>query len=379
MGFEGKDELLLKCSDIIDSLESDFLNYSKTLVKNSNKVVDDFKLEDAMSVIFYNITKDNYDLDKTRKLLHECFDSDNFINYLLHASSLHLLHKFTIALQMSHPELLKHSVYFGNALHKFLSSYMNSFEAVEEKENIKEEIKNNVKSYSGSAFNLFGNIIDELKRTHKLGNELELLNLYKGVNIKHNAKIVDITNDSMILNTNFMQILAIKDEGNAFIVAGDNLTSHVKADFVNINLSDNLITLKNFSRLKTMAALQRKHPRVYPKIITEATLRNSAGVEINGKLFDISQGGIGVVSTQDAEYVSGEELEAIFTLKMPKTEEEIKVNLKVNLVVSLNYRGSMRYCCQITKEQDINAKIIEFTKLREEQTLEELKHKAFVV
>ena len=378
MDFVGRNELITKCSSILDELQDSFLTYSKSLLKGY-KYVDSFKFDELMELVFENITKIDYDKKSLLLSIDECFDDRDFAKYLICASLLNLSNEFNKTITANHPNLTNCQYYFSHACVAFANFIFspNSENIVQNKDEHGAKIYN--QNYiQSSQFSLVGNVVDEMHSLKASNLDLEFLNLYKGIKIKFPAQILDINDDSdtVLFHTDLMQILAMKEEKNAYIVKNNHVSTNVKADILGVYLDSESVLLGNFSRIGEMNALKREHSRVYPNRPTSVILKNDAGVQIDGKLFDLSQGGIGVVSTQDAKFEKGEQLTSIFNLIMPNTNEEISVNLKVNLVISLNYNNSMRYCCKICDSQDITSKIIEFSKARQAQLLEELQNKA---
>lgn len=370
MAFDGQDELVLKCSDILETLESDFTQFSKNLAGSVETYIDRTLLTDVMSLVFENLVKKTYDKDAISQALSDCFGNDkNLIKFMLSASLLHLLHKFNTSLKDTNPKLLHCGAYLGNAIDTFMSEF-----GYFPKQAQSASVKTGLNFGSSGGFSFFGSLSDELANAKTMNSQLEFLNLYKGVNVKSKAQVISCDENSALFKVEFLQILAMKSEGNAYILKGENLTSNVKADIMAINLNNNTVQLNNFTRVKEMYANLRKYPRVHPNRFTPVVLSDALGKQINGNLFDISQGGIGVVSAQNAGFANGSEINAKFSLNM--NGEQIDVNLDVKLVIALNYQGSMRYCCQIIKPQAITDKIIEFSKLRETETIKELEAQA---
>lgn len=374
MSYEGREQLVLSCMEILQSLKQDYIDQTKLLVKDSQKYIDLYELDDTLSLIFDSIFQKTYDEETIKKSIYKCFENDeNYAKYIVLYSMFHLLHKFSITLKEKYPNLLDHIVYLQNAIESFQDIFRIN---KTQNKDISYSSSNSIKfSSSGGGFVFFGNLIDELKRMHSQNEELLFLNLYNGVNVECKSRIVSIDDDKVVCKVNLMQILAMKEEGNAFIVKSGSMVSNIKADIASINLTNDTVTIKNFTHMEKMFASQRKYPRVHPNKFTKVMLSNGDGLEVQGKLFDISQGGIGVVSMDNPGFKNGENIRAKFSLIMPKSDENIDVDLELKLVVALNYQGSMRYCCQIINEQPITQKIVEFSKLRVEETLEELKEK----
>ena len=101
------------------------------------------------------------------------------------------------------------------------------------------------------------------------------------------------------------------------------------------------------------------------------------GSEISGNLYDISRGGLGVVSLDDGGFKESELINAKFELCIPDeagdSNKNINIDTDLKLVAALKYKGAMRYCCQLADKDGAGEDIAKFTKRRVIETLEELK------
>ena len=128
--------------------------------------------------------------------------------------------------------------------------------------------------------------------------------------------------------------------------------------------------------MQNLHANLRKHQRVYPDRYTRVILTQN-GSEISGNLYDISRGGLGVVSLDDGEFKEGEPINAKFELSIPDevsdSNKNIEIDTNLKLVAALRYKGAMRYCCELADKDGAGEDIAKFTKRRVIETLEELK------
>ncbi|CAD7286252.1 PilZ domain-containing protein [Campylobacter suis] len=204
--------------------------------------------------------------------------------------------------------------------------------------------------------------------------ELEFLNLYDGVNVRNNAEILEINDEFVVFKVDVVQILAMKQEGNAFIIKNDYLLGHIRADIVSFNVLKQTVTLKNFTQIATMNASLRKSQRVHPRKFTPATLK-SASAEVSGSLYDISNGGISVISKDSVSFEKDEKIVAEFELVPFEGGLGFGICLDVVLVTDLVCNGSIRYCLKAIDDE--NSSLIEsFTNARVQETLNELKNQA---
>ncbi|ANE33711.1 PilZ domain-containing protein [Campylobacter hyointestinalis subsp. lawsonii CCUG 27631] len=371
MDYAGREILIMDCIDVLQDLKDDYLKYVTNLVKQGDIYVDHYDLEETFSLIFDSLYSQKLDNDSILKDVYKLFNDDkNYTKYIILNSFFFLLKRFSLAVK-NMAKAIDYIIYLQNAIETFRKLFIQA-KILDEDENDKKKIIN-FKADSNSMF--FSSSIDQFKRVKALNESIDFLNLYNGVPIKCSGRIVEIDENNVLCEVNLMQIVAMKEEGSAYIVKKDGLLRNTKADILSINLSNNTVLLGNFVHIENMLANQRRYPRVHPNTLTRVTLKNKNGTTINGKLYDISQGGIGVVSLENGKFSSGDDLLAEFELTMPKDGKKIKVCLEVCLVIALNYQGSMRYCCEIIKEQAVKQDIIEFAKQREIETLEELNNK----
>lgn len=219
------------------------------------------------------------------------------------------------------------------------------------------------------AVNVFAKVLKDNRRVH-------FLNLYNGVKVECMGEVEHIEDDTVVCKVALEQILAMKEEQNAYIVRDEYFSENLRADIIGFDLANLTVTLQNFTYMKNLHANLRKYQRVYPDRYTKVILTQN-GSEIQGNLYDISRGGLGVVSLDDGEFKEGEPINAKFELCIPDeagdSNKNIKIDTDLKLVAALKYKGAMRYCCQLADKDGAGEDIAKFTKKRVKETLEELK------
>ena len=374
MKYEGYEELVLNCSELFDELEEEFIKKAKEVLKTRDFYVDNEQLEIAFSRCFRGLIGINEEASELLALIKSCFSGDELLaKYVIKSCVEDFKSKFCA--KISGAKLEKYKAFLDAAIVRFDSVF-------ELKENFElpkiedeSEQKTNTISFGDEGIVLFGDIFDELKKAQELKQNLKLLNLYKGVNIKCDAEILDIKEQKLYLKLDLMQILAMREEGNAFILKNAAISSDIMAKISNFDFASSSVILKDFVRSTKTAAVLRRYARVHPRITTPVILRSNDGTSLQAKLFDISEGGLGAVSEQSRFWDKREPLNASFELEINGQMKQISVN--VELVVALNYQGSMRYCCQIVDtNQDSMPDIIAFSRSRVSETIDELRKKA---
>ena len=219
--------------------------------------------------------------------------------------------------------------------------------------------------------------VNVFARAMKDNRQVHFLNLYNGVKVECMGEVKHAEDDTVVCKVTLEQILAIKEEKNAYVVRDEYFPENLRADIVGSDLTNLTVTLQNFTYMQNLHANLRKHQRVYPDRYTRVILTQN-GSEISGNLYDISRGGLGVVSLDDGEFKEGEPINAKFELSIPDeagdSNKIINIDTDLKLVAALRYKGAMRYCCQLTGNDDTTGEdIAKFTKRRVIETLEELK------
>ena len=230
-------------------------------------------------------------------------------------------------------------------------------------------------TYNDSSF-LREDAVTVFARVRNDNRQVHFLNLYNGVKVECMGEVEHAEDDTVICKVTLEQILAMKEEQNAYIVRDEYFSENLRADIVGFDLANLTVTLQNFTYMQNLHANLRKHQRVYPDRYTKVILTQN-GSEIQGNLYDISRGGLGVVSLDDGEFKEGEPINAKFELCIPDeagdSNKNININTDLKLVAALKYKGAMRYCCQLADKDGTGEDIAKFTKKRVIETLEELK------
>lgn len=376
MKYEGYEELSKNCSDLFDRLQKDFADFAKLALRVQGQYIDSYELEDTMNMIFWAIIKAQTNSDEILSALLKCFNNNELLaKFVAAASMLRLVNNFARLIKEERPAMMHMVVYMTNAVQAFASNFgfAKDEDIIEKSENEQNSLHNTI-NLDGGGFNLYGDIFAELKQAQTNGASVTFLNLYKGVNIKSESKIISIDEQSVTFSITALQLEAIKKEGYAYIIKDENITSGLQASIISVDLVARTVTLGDFARSTKNFALMRKFPRVHPNKFTPVQLCGPNSTQVNGKLYDISQGGIGVISTEEAPWKHGDELRANFSLEIEG--KSVDISLSLELVVVLNYQGSIRYCCKIARPQPALQDIARFSEIRVEQTINELRQSA---
>lgn len=367
MDFEGRNVLAEKCSDFFHAQRQNYINFCNLTSQKAKMYIDPEDVEETMGLIYDSFMLKEPNIEHIQHSLKNTFKSNSELAKLIVMRSL-----FWIVETFSQKHSESNLLFVVNAAQRMTLAIID--ETQEHSSQKKTDNSWNNSSIQGSAgFFIHQNITDLFAKIKNNNEKIEFLNLYKGVPIKCEGSIVNIENDEITFEVTLMQILAMMEEQSAFVVKNDILGKHIKADVVNYFLSNNTIKLNNFKRLDNMPATQRAFARVHPNTTTNVLLINDQGESAKGILYDISEGGMGVLTTQNLGIKNGDVLEAQLTLIMPNTNEEIEIAEKVKLIVLIDYKGTLRYCMQNLPNQNAQSYIAKFVQSRETQTLEDLK------
>nr|WP_314128566.1 PilZ domain-containing protein [uncultured Campylobacter sp.] len=230
-------------------------------------------------------------------------------------------------------------------------------------------------TYNDSSF-MREDAVTVFARVRNDNRQVHFLNLYNGLKVECMGEVEHVEDDTVVCKVTLEQILAMKEEQNAYIVRDEFFSENLRADIVGFDLANLTVTLQNFTYMQNLHANLRKHQRVYPDRYTKVILTQN-GSEIQGNLYDISRGGLGVVSLDDGEFKEGELINAKFELcildDVGDSNKNINIDTDLKLVAALKYKGAMRYCCQLADKDGAGEDIAKFTKKRVIETLEELK------
>lgn len=364
MGFEGRNELVNSSISYFEKYTHKFINNIQTHYRSEGKFLSQ-ECEEAYEELFSMLLTKDFDTErgkeiaKTKDFNKACFFEfllKTYIDYSKHVLSNNLNHKLVTNLAFA---LERYGSIFCTICHdsSTAQSSINVFSA----------------SSSGGFF-IHENFIDTFKKMISVGEKLEFLNLYNGVPVRTYGEILQVEDASIVVKVDLMQILAMKEEDCAYIIQNQYLQKNIKANILSVNIVNCTVALNNFESQPYMHALKRAYPRVHPNEFTKIALTHEDGRVANGKLFDISEGGIGVVSNEDVGFKSGDILSSYIHLHMPYSNEAVEFNLKFKLVVLIVYQNAYRYCLEILPNQEDAKKIQEFASRRVDETLVELKN-----
>lgn len=219
---------------------------------------------------------------------------------------------------------------------------------------------------------LGNNIIDIFKKMKNENKTVKFFNLYKGVPISHEAKIIDIDGEEVVFRTVSIQEIAMKMDNHAYILKNEYFDKHIKADIVYNNFSNSTVVLNNFTYLLNMPASQREYIRVHPDIsaVVKMVQNEDEDIATKGKLFDLSVNGLGVVSEANNGLYAGAKVEVDFDLLI--NGQNHKIISTGEILNIIEYSDSYRYCMKIFPTPDEEELIINYVNIREKEIIRNL-------
>jgi len=232
-----------------------------------------------------------------------------------------------------------------------------------------------VKSFSfgeEAGFFIHNNILDVFTGIYNKNATITFLNLYEGVPIASEATVVEVGEDEVVFRMDPLQELAMKNDNKAYILQNEFFNKPVKADIVVCNIPKHEVTLKNFMYLLNMPAAMRDSARVHPRKATPAVLVDlEKRVGVEGIMFDISTGGLGVLSKTNEGIVAGAHVRVFLDLK---EDENVSVETEAEVLDVIEYEDAYRFCMRfLPKDALMHEAVVKYVRERENEAIGKLK------
>jgi len=360
-----KEHFLAQSTLFLDTFESEYVEYFSALCVQYDKTI---LLGDAKQMalsIFINFRKCDFTIKDLREdVLLKMREDGVMIGFLVSRSLFYMLEKYTFFCQEkeihSHVELLIACV----------SRFMNVLEC-----KVSPKCTESIASFelsSDTSLVSSNSIIETFQTIKDEGKTVQFLNLYQGVPIMCNANIVAIEGESVSFQTDRLQEIAMKLDGQAFVIKNEHFSRHLKADILYSNFLTNTVVLHNFIYLLNMPALQREFVRVHPDIVAKVYLHQEGERETSGRLYDLSLNGLGVLSSENNGIFLGAKVMVGFDLSTLKIESLERIEVESEVMNIIESKGSYRYCMRIFPEKQMHDKIMSYIKYREKEIIQNL-------
>lgn len=362
-----KDDFSTNATLFLQEFEFHFIEYFVSLCGSYDCATDKNEVKIVARSIYKNIFKCDFDISEFKEDLLVKMQQDGvMVGFLVNRSLFYLIEKYMDFAKSKKVE--PHIEILILCINRFIN-------LIETK--ISKQYAASVARFDSNTDDVIlpsYNTIVELFRKIKDENQtVTFLNLYQGVPISHQATIVKIEGENISFSMDKLQEIAMKLDGNAFIIKNDYFGKHIKADIAYSDFLTNTVTLNNFIYLLNMPALQREFVRVHPDIVAKVYLRQDEAQQTSGRLYDLSMNGLGVVSSDNNGIIVGSKVIVDFELNdmLAKNVKE-KIEVAGEVLNIIEYKGSYRYCMRIFPQQEMCDKIACYIKQREKDILENL-------
>lgn len=360
--------LYKKYENFFEKFETKFVDYFTSLCLSYHKVFSKDEIESVAHKIYAEI----FDIELTmsaeeEKLFCEMRKEGVMVGFLLNRTLFYFLEHFIHGAREKELHISKDI----EELVIHITHFIKHFESnICERKTVLQPMHLNFDTSSNMIIG--NNIIDIFKKMKNENKSVKFFNLYKGVPISHEAKIVDIDGEEVVFRTVSIQEIAMKMDNHAYILKNEYFDKHIKADIVYNNFSNSTVVLNNFTYLLNMPASQREYIRVHPDISALVKMVQNADDDVStkGKLFDLSVNGLGVVSESNNGLFAGAKVEVSFELFIEgKTH---KINSTGEILNIIEYSDSYRYCMKIFPTPEEEELIIKYVNIREKEIIKNL-------
>jgi len=365
-----KKDLITNSVFFLKEFESHFIEYFTCLCISYDTAIDKEEAQSIALFIYQSLFKCNNTSENLKEGMSNRMRKDSImIGFLINRSMLFLIEEYLIFTKKyamdSHLELLIHDINsFVHLLESDMAPKLSHATSICDM-GFSDDI---LLSHNNKVIDIFSNMKNNQQ-------SVVFLNFYKGVPISSKASVIDIDGENVTFKIDRLQEMAMKLEGEAFIVKNEYFSKHLKADILDSNFQTNTVILTNFIYLFNRPAVQREYTRVYPDITTNVYLHHVDNLQTSGRLQDLSMSGLGVVSNENHGVNIGSKILIAFELNSssvsPSSDQKIEVQGEVINIIEQN--DSFCYCVRIFPDYAMGTKISHYITLREKEILEDLK------
>jgi hypothetical protein len=201
--------------------------------------------------------------------------------------------------------------------------------------------------------------------------EVQLINYYKGLPVSFNARVFGIDNDTLELDVNPLQAVAISDEYYTFIRS--KIFKHdLVAKALYVNIKRKAVALKQLCYVVIMAE-RRNHIRLKVNPPLEATFMSKQG-GVDCKVIELSTAGAIVLIENSGDIQTGEEAQLRFTLQDTDQNITQKVDITAKLITVIEEIKPSRYIFSLSADRTSEKHIAKFLFNRQIEIVRELKY-----
>jgi len=160
--------------------------------------------------------------------------------------------------------------------------------------------------------------ITYLHNMYKLGRDMRFVVHTKLGTSTSKASVQQIGQYSAVIKVSDEQLTMISEHSNAFIIKENPDEKNFSVQVQVLCAKDSTITIEKIKELETCPLLSRKFPRA---AIVHASLVHIANENeyITGNMLDISEGGMGIMSSTKSHFEKGQDIVAFVSYEDPKS------------------------------------------------------------
>ena len=207
---------------------------------------------------------------------------------------------------------------------------------------------------------------------------LKILNIYNGLVVNTEARILKITNDTIYITFESLQGVVLNIEKQT-VLQSDYFFQDIYAEVKQISFTKKIAILENFKFLKTNAN-SRKYARVTTHIKIPIQI-NTKGFSANGALLDLSIKSIAIQAKNIAKLPMVKPGKATLIFNLPsKTSEDgyTQLNIKADIIVVTPVDKTEHYkvICDLDQNSHYLDTILKYVYERQKELIIELKKMA---
>jgi len=222
-------------------------------------------------------------------------------------------------------------------------------------------------------FNDKNSILKSLKSLQKNEIKIHMYNYYKGLSIIHDAFIIDVTSDTIVLKTDYLQQMAVQIEGKT-ILSSELLPFAIACDKVsNISFEKRSIELQNMHFSRT-SPTTRKTIRLIPNSKDSVNIFvNHKRITAEIKISDISLDSISLTFDNVPKQLH-KNTELVINMKLSYKNKELNINNIEAIVVKeakKEHNSSISFALNLDKQN--KESMLDYISSRQIEIIKEFK------
>jgi len=200
-----------------------------------------------------------------------------------------------------------------------------------------------------------------LQNMHKLERNIRFITHTDTGTCLHMVLVQQIGQHSAVVKISDEQMTMMIDKHSSFILKNNDDEKNFNVETEILCVKDNMIIIKNMEELEAVPLISRKYPRA---AIVHASLVHIANEDeyITGSMLDISEGGMGIISSTKSHFQKGQGIVAFLSYEDEKSG--FKFSFEANGIITsiIGIEHVFRYGIQLSlndEEKDIVHNLVE--------------------